>query len=405
MSRSYPVRSSAHSSQITLPPKPAEALIEFEFEFDIAEAAKEWASREIDSENLVVRELEQEVRRIDLRLDQSPLQLPENSQEGVGESKAEDFLEDLKSRNPEFATLLEECPHFLWFCNQSTGFTVAFATEYGLRGLDTVTLQPWKRSEDAGLTRQLNIQQETDSRSREEILVLKGSSRQTNLRYFEGADQENILFVLCFDESELRIPKKFSGKAKVSGRLLLSNVRGQSPEKFRSVVEKIKTARSHAYLNDVALKYTQKTKLVQCRAASTVSIPPLRPKIWSLWATPLLTTGVLGGAACALFLLSVVAPPLGLGLIASALIAAGIGALMGFGIDVIRMRNHSKAVKHYVSQVDANQRTIATIFASSSSASGSSESPELRMLPEPPAPEPFQIGGPSDPASGVLEWK
>jgi hypothetical protein len=404
MSRSYPVRSSAHSSQITLPPKPAEALIEFEFEFDIAEAAQEWASREIDSEKLVVRELEQEVRRIDLRLDQSPLQLPENSQEGVGESKAEDFLEDLKSRNPEFATLLEECPHLLWFFNQSTGYPLAFATEYGLRGLDTVMLQSWKQTVQADLPRQLNIQQETDSRSREEILVLKGCSRKTNLRYFEGADQENIVFMLCFDESELRIPKKFSGKAKISGRLLLSNVPQQSPEKFRSVVEKIKTARSHPYLN-VALTNTQKTKLVQCRAASTVLIPPLRPKIWSLWATPLLTTGVLGGAACALFLLSVVAPPLGLGLIASALIAAGIGALMGFGIDVIRMRSHSKAVKHYVSQVDANQRTIATIFASSSSASGSSESPELRMLPEPPALEPFQIRGPSDPASGVPEWK
>jgi len=356
--------------------RPQEALVEFGFEFDIAEALKDWRLIQVKKRLLL------EVSRIDVQIEGVLLRLPEDSPEvleaGVEvpeeSKKAEDFLTNLQEINPQLRTLLDSYPDSLYFLNQDTTYPLAFANEYGLKLLDDLALQPWepaleKPQEDQKkyLRRQLNIQLETDEKSGTRTLVLTGHSRKTNLSYFQGDDQDNFLCTLGFDESVLRIPihpktQKFEGKATISGVLLLKSTEGQTPQDFKAVIQKIRASQSHPILN-FSLPDPQKTKLSQTKAVGGLFVPPAAPKKWTLVGMPIFSAGVLSGAACALFLLSVVAPPLGLGLVVSALIAAGVGALIGLGFNAIRNRNYSKALNQYSDAVESHQKKAALVFS------------------------------------------
>jgi hypothetical protein len=380
--------------------KPSEqALIEFEFEFDIAAALEDWASRSTEEGlSLVEKELQQELRRIDIQINGLSLKLPEDSSEEEEEEqtaefkesegsegsegsesskRSQKFLAKLQEENSKLKALLQQCPELIYFFNQSTGFSLAFANEYGLRGLDDLMLQPWRsagkesqknrENQVADPPRQLNIQLETDEKSGRQTLVLTGNSRKADLPYFEGSEQDKVVCILCFDESVLRVPidpktKKFQGKAKISGELLLGNSQTQTPQEFKALIQKISASKSHPALAR-SLPDLEKTELHQTKSALKMIAIPLRPRNSTLFLTPILGAGVLSGVACALFLLSVVAPPLGLGLIASALIAGGIGFLLGLGMDAIRVRNYSKTKNQYSRTLKSNQDKVAKLFA------------------------------------------
>ena len=332
-----------------------EALIDLGFEFDWQAPMSDW-----DKFDRAFHELPRELSGIHLILDGGvkPLVFPEyDLQLCVSDSYTQEYL---KGCPDSLNALFKKFPELKYFLTQFSGLPICDASVHGLQNLnDDASFI----SSQSGVTRKVRI---TEEEAELEIRVSSGR-RHSNYTSGEEGDLTKPRFFLESDETTLRIPidsktGALTGQAKLSSVLLLQRPEGRAISDFQGDVSLIQSAKEYGVLNHY-LRNTAGLKKTQAEAIFLT--PPSPPKKISLLATPIFSGSLFAGAALVATLVFAVAPPLGLGLVASALIMAGIGVLIGAGINALRVRKSSQATKKYTHAVSEKNR-MAMLFHESS---------------------------------------
>ena len=317
-----------------------EALIDLGFEFDWQTAARGW--REGKAGAIAFHKLPDELNGIALILDDSlePLNLPFcHLEQCDSDAYTKAYL---RSCPESLQELLGRFPELQYFLTQWVGIPICDASNSLLQNLG----EDWVSFNYVGKTslvrRQIKITEEDST------LVISGSSMH---RHWSYGIAEDLKFFLESDEATLRIPidprsNRLMGKAKLSSVLLLKNLEGRAASDFQQDVRLIQNATEYGMLDNYI---GVEVPLTKTKAEVTILTPPAAPKKFSLLATPIFSGSLFAGAALVATLVFAVAPPLGLGLVASALIMAGIGVLIGAGINALRVRKSSQTIKTRIS--------------------------------------------------------